>query len=173
MGMFMTLAFTGQKVSNYIFSDMQLIIYEYCIYLHKAIRGWVGRGGKEQQEQQATRAIVTAWRIFPKTNKSKKVWDIAKSRTFLGGKFTASNEYTRKAIKRPSIHLKKFKKKSQLFYKQTQRKQKEIIKIRAKVKETENKHSIEDFKKKSKVKVSLVVLLFYYKGSQSKDALQF
>ena len=37
--MFMTFAFTGQKVSNYTFSDMQLIINEYCIYLHKAIRG--------------------------------------------------------------------------------------------------------------------------------------
>lgn len=52
---------------------MQLILYEYCIHLHKALRGVGGRGRKEQQQQQVTRATVTAWRIFPKeTNQKKK-----------------------------------------------------------------------------------------------------
>lgn len=74
---------------------------------------WGGRTGvkeEEQQQQRATRATVTAWRISPKTNKPKKVGDTAKSNICLGGKFTALSEYTRKAINKSSIHLKKLKK---------------------------------------------------------------
>lgn len=120
MDMFMTLAFTGQKVSNYTFSDMQLIIYEYCIHLHKALRGVGGERMEGATTTASNKSYSHCLENFPqnkqiqkKTTKSKKVWDIAKSRTFLGGKFTASNEYTRKAINKPSIHLKKLKIKTQ------------------------------------------------------------
>ena len=98
---------------------MQLIIYEYCIYLHKAIRGAGGERREGATEIASNKSYSHCLENFPqnkqippppKKNKSKKVWDIAKSRTFLGEKFTASNEYTRKAINKPSIHLKKKKK---------------------------------------------------------------
>ena len=61
----MTLAFTGQKVSNYTFYDMQLIIYEYCIYLHKAIRGAGGERREGATEIASNKSYSHCLENFP------------------------------------------------------------------------------------------------------------